>query len=269
MSTGANEINTINRTAMAGAAMVARVVIGTGVFFVNCTGNVAAKFFAAVEGSDNIGGKEKLAKLLKSGEPLEVYSFTEEKFKLFAKQAERYGIVYSVVKRDEEDELNGTYDVMVKRSDAGKLSRVLEKIGYSTTEPEATVEPVASEENVNNEPDGFTMTPKESRDLMGLMLEPDDRTMGNDQNPDLTAEREPLSADISPEKRNSVAERIENIKSVINNGSYENNESSNNLINNMLSGYDEVNDKESSINTIQDESEILMGNVSDGKEVSL
>lgn len=256
MSTGANEINTINRTAMAGAAMVARVVLGSSVHFVKLSSDVAKNFFAAVVHSDKLGGKENLSKLLKSGEPLEIYSFTEDKFKLFADEAKRYGIVYSVVKRDDDDLKNGNYDVMIKRSDAGKLSRVLDKIGYATTKPGAMVETVSSEENRNKEPDGVTMTTEESRNLIDIMLSPDER--GMKQNPDLSAEREPLSADISPEKRTSVTERMDKIKDNIINRQESGNESSyNNLVNTMLSGY-------------EDESDILMGgNVPDGKENSL
>ena len=267
MSTGANEINTINRTVMAGSAMVARVVLGSAVFCVKCSSDLIKNFFAAVAGSDSVGGKETLAALLKSGEPLEVYSFTEDKFKLFGEQAKRYGIAYSVVKRDAEDKINGTYDVMIKRSDAGKLSRVLDKIGYSTVETDAYAETVSSEENINKEPDGMTVTPGESRKLVELMLEPDTKMMGNSQNPGLSAEREPLSADILPEKRNSVAERLDNIKNIINNRGYDDSEINNNLVQQMLSGFDEEKNKEENmVNIFQNG---IFNNSVAGKENSL
>ena len=265
MNNGASEINTINRVSMAGTAMVARVVLGSAVFFVKCSCEVVKNFFAAAAGSESIRGKEKLTRLLKSGASLEVYTFTKEQFKAFAKQANRYGIVYSVVRRDAEDKADGTYDVMVKRSDAGKLTRVLDKIGYSTAKPVGNAEPVSEEKNNNKEPDGVTVTPEESRELVSLMLQPDERQRDSSQNPDYSAEGEPLSADISPEKRTSVNERMEKIRSDIKQN--EASENGDQLVGQMLSGYDKENDDENINLNLNQESE-LMGDFS-GKEDAL
>ncbi|MBQ8912486.1 MAG: PcfB family protein, partial [Lachnospiraceae bacterium] len=271
----ANEFYTFNRTAIEGAAMVARVVIGSSIHFVKLTGDKAKNFVSAVVHSEKTGGKERFSKLLKSGEPLEIYSFTEEKMKLFENQAKRYGIVYCVVKRDAEDEKTGNYDVMVKKSDAGKLKRVFDKIGYATTKPDAAAEPISEEQNINNEPSGMTVTPEESRNLVSIMLEPDDRQMGDGQNPDLTAERKPLSADISPEKRTSVAKRMDNIKDVMKIKSESEQESGySNIVNQMLSDYIPEDEDDKEKNNIADNisnsgSDISAGIISEGKESSL
>ncbi len=232
MSTGAKEIDTINRAAVQGSSMVARVVISSSVYFVRLSGTVAKDFFAAVVHSEKTAGKENLAKLLKTGEPLELYTFTEDKMKLFANEAKKYGIVYSVVKRDAADEKQGIYDVMVKKSDAGKLSRVLDKIGYANVEV-VEAEPIKEEVNSSKEQDGVSMTPKESRRLVDLMLQPDERGKDQSLNPELTAEREYLSAGISPEKRPSVEKKMEDIKMHMNEAS-----DTQNMINQMLSSDD-------------------------------
>ncbi|MBQ9199421.1 MAG: PcfB family protein [Lachnospiraceae bacterium] len=258
MSTGTNEVNTINQT-------VARVVLGSSVFLVKCSSNIVKNFFAAVAHSEKTSGKERLSKLLRSGEPLEIYTLSEDKFKLFKEHADRYGIVFSVVKRDSKDKKDNTYDVMVKKSDAGKLSRVFDKIGYATTKPGASVETVSSEDNRNKEPDGVTMTTEESRNLMDIMLSPDER--GMNQNPDMTAEREPLYADTSIEKRSSVNEKMDNYRNLKNR--QEDESSHSNMVNTMLSGYEDEKNKINGID-MPDESDILMGgNVSDGKESGL
>ena len=272
MSTGANEVNIINRTAMAGSAMVARIVLGSSVHFVKLSGVASIRFFGAVFHS-KVTAQAMVSTILKKG-PASIYQLTGDEMKRFKPQAKRYGILFAVVKRDAEDKLDNTYDVLVSNSDAGKLSRLFDKIGYATIKPDAAAEPISEEQNINNEPNGMTVTPEESRNLVSIMLEPDDRQMGDNQNPDLTAEREPLSADISPEKRTSVAKRMDNIKDVMKIKSESEQESGySNIVNQMLSDYilEDEQDKEKTEfdnNAAYSESDILTGIVSEGKEES-
>lgn len=121
MDNGANE-----------AQMITRVVLGGSVFILKLSGagiHQMAKFLsAAMNGEHNTSGLINMKTLLKSGQPLKVYSIRgDENFRSFARGAKEYGIVYSVVKRSDTDKNNEVYEIMVKQNDAAKINRVIEK----------------------------------------------------------------------------------------------------------------------------------------------
>ena len=121
MDNGANE-----------AQMITRVVLGGSVFILRLAGpgtiQIAKFLSAAMSGEYNTSGLVNLKTLLKSGQTLKVYSIKgDENFKSFARGAKEYGIVYSVIKRNENDKDNEIYEIMVKQNDAAKINRVIEK----------------------------------------------------------------------------------------------------------------------------------------------
>ncbi|MBP3808369.1 MAG: PcfB family protein [Eubacterium sp.] len=121
MDNGANE-----------AQMITRVVLGGSVFILKLSGtgiHQMAKFLsAAMNGEYNTSGLINMKTLLKSGQPLKVYSIRgDENFRSFARGAKEYGIVYSVIKRSDTDKNNEVYEIMVKQNDAAKINRVIEK----------------------------------------------------------------------------------------------------------------------------------------------
>lgn len=116
------------------AQMITRVVISGSVFIVKLAGKEAmqmAKFLSAfADGELATSGEIKLKTLLKSGQPLKVFSLKgDENFISFARGASEYGIVYSVVKRTDQEKTDQLFDIMVKQSDASKINRVIEKYG--------------------------------------------------------------------------------------------------------------------------------------------
>ena len=79
--------------------------------------NIAAFLVNYFKSNTKTRGKTRMAALLKSGQPLDVYQINVNKFKTFAKEAKKYGILYSVLGNKSINQEDGKIDIM---------SRVLE-----------------------------------------------------------------------------------------------------------------------------------------------
>jgi hypothetical protein len=75
-------------------------------------------------------GKARLASMLKSGKPLEIFTVKESDLKKFAQGAKQYGIVYCAL-RGKDQNKDGVCDVMVKAEDAPKISRLVERFKFA------------------------------------------------------------------------------------------------------------------------------------------
>ena len=197
------------------AQMITRVVISGSVFIVKLAGKETlqlAKFLsAAVDGELSTSGQIKLKTLLKSGQPLKVFTLKgDDNFVKFAEGAAQYGIVYSVVKRTDEEKSDQVYDIMVKQSDAAKINRVIEKYGLMQLEEsdgsaEMTRSYEAGDDSANGQ-DNEEMLIEDVRTLMAKMME-GGNAAGNDENFPVVSESEDLSGtqsefsedDIEPE----------------------------------------------------------------------
>ena len=97
--------------------------------------NVAAALMAAAAGSEKTKGKARLGTMLKSGKELKVFQLKQEDLERFAKEAKRYGLLYTVVKP--EDKGAPKLDIMARAEDASKINRILETLGYGRVEEQA------------------------------------------------------------------------------------------------------------------------------------
>ena len=124
------------------ADQVVRLVLQGSVFLLKVSGAASMEImkFLAAATSDNSksSGKIRLKNLLQSGSELKVFTLQgDENFREFASASRKYGVIYSVVKRDSEDKQNGIYDIMVKAEDAAKINRIIERYGLIEVKGEA------------------------------------------------------------------------------------------------------------------------------------
>ena len=97
--------------------------------------NLAALIMAALKTKKTqpttirVSGHERLKRMLKSGQPLDVFPVREKDIKAFTQEAKKYGIVYCAV-RDKEPKADGTVDVLVRKEDSPKINRVMERLQY-------------------------------------------------------------------------------------------------------------------------------------------
>lgn len=209
---GASEAEALSRMGINIATEVVtqvfRISLNGAIFVVRAAGAEAINFFAAaVKGDNKTAGQARLASLLKSGKPLKIYTFREDQIKEFAQAAKRYGIVYSMVKRDDDDKTNHVYDVMVKAEDAPKLNRVFEKMNYATVESDVTAEETTEEKLSAMEEKLMTI-----HELQEKMLQPRGAEL---ENPEQAVSGE-YQYTASSTNRPSVFEKMEQAKEVVN-----------------------------------------------------
>lgn len=101
-------------------------------YILRIAGNVTKETVLAIhsimESKTQTKGKTTLTSMVKSGEPVSIFSLPKEKLKDFAKETKKYGVVYVVVK-DKMDE-NGKVDIMVKDKDKAKIDRIIRKFEH-------------------------------------------------------------------------------------------------------------------------------------------
>lgn len=211
--------------------MIVRLAMQGSVFFLKITGQAAASILsfiaAAVKENAKSSGRMKLKNLLETGSELKVFTVHgEDNFREFLKEAKRYGMLFSVVKRSAEDKQNGIYDIMVRTEDASKLNRIIEKHHYA--EVKATTRTVAAEEVQEQEI-------IEVRDLMSKMMEQDL------SNPDQALEDPSRSGALlrarNPENRPSIKKEVEEIVKEMN--APEKAKTDENVMPNLMIGEDE------------------------------
>jgi hypothetical protein len=90
---------------------------------------IAVMLIAALKsnsGNLKLKGKTRLESMLKSGQPLDIFSVKDSDLKKFAEGAKQYGVVYCVL-REKNRSPDGLVDVMVKADDAPKINRMVER----------------------------------------------------------------------------------------------------------------------------------------------
>lgn len=200
---GASEAEAVTRMALSATEMVARIALQGTVYMVRIAGRGSMEllgFLAAAAKSEKTAGKEKLATLLKSGSALKVFTFREDQMKQFIDAAKRYGIVYSVVKRDEADMAAGTYDVMVKADDASRINRILEKMEAASVDASVTGSEMSHDENEI----------ADVRELLDFMLSKPEQSLENPREAVDSASLSTVSS--SQQGRASVREQISTFK---------------------------------------------------------
>ena len=167
------------------AETITRVVIMGSTFILGLSGKAAlsvARFAAAaMDPKAKQSGKTRLRNLLQSGSELKVFTIQgEDHYQKFAAEAKDYGILYSVVKRTEEDIQGDVYDLLVRAEDAGKINRVIEKFHLIEVDGGVvSVDPQTVEENKI----------VDARTLLSKMLDRRDQTV----NPQEASEEVSLS----------------------------------------------------------------------------
>ena len=97
--------------------------------------NIAAALYTIYKDRDTrkIKGQQKLTSMLKSGKELKVFTITDKNLKTFAKEANRYGVVYSALKGKENDS-DHMVDILARAEDASKINRIVERFNLSAVD---------------------------------------------------------------------------------------------------------------------------------------
>ena len=164
-------------------------------------------------------GKARLNAMLKSGQPLEIFSVRESDLKQFVQGAKQYGIVYCALKNT-KDCPDGMVDIMVKAEDAPKINRIVERFHLATVEKAHTeIKPIAEQEKSKPPaPESETPRPEKSREKTQtppqqrpLSQAPEVPPSGNTSNTQKKSEK-PISSKPSVKKELGEIKAVQNGK---------------------------------------------------------
>lgn len=243
------------------AELVTRLVLNGTVFMVKLAGQTAAgatrllTFLAAAAKSENVSGQKRLADLIKSGKPIQLFTLDEAQLEAFKKGAKKYCIAYSLVKRED-----GTCDILVKEDDAVRINRVLGDI--------ATVAPTLTAEETDEQAEGTDVS--DIRELINQMMQPDERAVNPQEAADMKdslSAASSMAADLPEGERGSVAGKINEINTALENTPAEEKNTMGNLLQMMLNQENaQANTpaKEDGLEEINEAFEKLMGSLNRG-----
>ena len=101
--------------------------------------NIGALLVAALSQKNQTMGKTQLVNMLRSGKPLKVFSIQQKELKLFAQQARRYGILYTVLKERTANSPLSNIDIIVREEDGARLQRIVERFGLGKVDRTSVV----------------------------------------------------------------------------------------------------------------------------------
>lgn len=90
---------------------------------------IAKMLAAASKEQHKTKGKTRLENMLKSGQPLRIYTLRNEDLQVFCQEAKKYGVLYCVLK--DKGVKDGKVDIMVREFDSPRVSRILDRFNLS------------------------------------------------------------------------------------------------------------------------------------------
>ncbi|MCQ2148719.1 MAG: PcfB family protein, partial [Bacteroidales bacterium] len=92
-------------------------------------------------------GKARLSNMIKSGSELKVFTVQQKDLKKFAKEAKRYGVLYSILREKGNEDPNAAIDIIARANDAPKITRIVERFNLSTVDKASVVRDMEAERN--------------------------------------------------------------------------------------------------------------------------
>ena len=138
MNAGGDAAEQIVRMSLEGVEVAARIT-GSG------AKNLAVLIAAVLKEEQKTHGKARLSNMIRSGNELKVFTVQQKDLKKFAKEAKRYGVLYSVLREKGNDNPNASIDVIARASDAPKITRIVEKFSLNTVDKASVVRAMEKE----------------------------------------------------------------------------------------------------------------------------
>ena len=172
MNAGGDAAEQIVRMSLEGVEVAARIT-GSG------AKNLAVLIAAVLKEEQKTHGKARLTNMIKSGHELKVFTVQQKDLKTFAKEAKRYGVLYSVLREKKNDDPSATVDIIARANDAPKISRIVERFKLNTVDKASVVRAMELEMERNpifakteKSPQSLQHSEKENNFLMGKQEKP-------------------------------------------------------------------------------------------------
>lgn len=138
MNAGGDAAEQVVRMSLEGVEVVARIT-GSG------AKNLAVLIAAVLKEEQKTHGKARLSNMIRSGSELKVFTVQQKDLKRFAKEAKRYGVLYSVLREKGSGSPDASIDVIARATDAPKITRIMEKFRLNTVDKASVVKTMEKE----------------------------------------------------------------------------------------------------------------------------
>ena len=110
------------------AGEVAIKIVGTG------AKNLAVLLYAIAKNKKKTKGKIDLNNMLKTKEPLQIFTIKEKQLKEFNEYAKQYGVLYTALIDRKHQSKDGIVDILVKMDDSAKINRIVERFNLANVD---------------------------------------------------------------------------------------------------------------------------------------
>ena len=132
MNAGGDAAEQVVRMSLEGVEVAARIS-GEG------AKQLAILIAAVLKEEQKTHGKARLSNMIKSGNELKVFTVQQKDLKTFAKEAKRYGVLYSILREKGNKNPDAAIDIIARAADAPKINRIVERFNLSTVDKASVV----------------------------------------------------------------------------------------------------------------------------------
>ena len=208
----------IVKMSLEGMEVVARIT-GTGIE------RVAIALLALAKEKQKTKGETKLNNMLKSGEPLQIFSLRQDELRKFQEEAKKYGILYTALIDKKHPDIDGLADIMVKERDAFRVNHIFERFklsAVSLADIKTEIQKDKMEEMLNDAKNrGIEIKSNEEKIISEITAT--NKEKANDKNPNLAKTEKSLLSEhtlenkeklevVSNKKKPSVRETLNQIQ---------------------------------------------------------
>ena len=138
MNAGGDAAEQVVRMSLEGVEVAARIS-GEG------AKQLAILIAAVLKEEQKTHGKARLSNMIKSGNELKVFTVQQKDLKTFAKEAKRYGVLYSILREKGNKNPDAAIDIIARAADAPKINRIVERFNLSTVDKASVVRDMEAE----------------------------------------------------------------------------------------------------------------------------
>ena len=181
---------------------VAAKITGAGVE------RIAIALLAMAKQKQMTKGKTNLNNMLKSGNPLQIFSLKQDELKKFHDESKKYGILYTALIDKKHPDTDGLVDIMVRQQDAIRVNHIFERFKLSAVnlaDIRTEVEKDKMEEMLQDAKErGIEVKSNEEKLVDDIMSKPIQKEEQEVSNPQVAkTEKSPLSEPLSENKNKS------------------------------------------------------------------
>ena len=200
MNTGGDAAEQIVRMSLEGFEVAVKIT-GAG------AKNIAVLLYSILKEEQKTKGKARLTNLLRSGNPLKIYTLKNDDLRKFAQEAKKYGVLYYAMVDRKNKDPKAEVDILAPIEDAAKISRIVERFKLSAVESDIVVQEEKTKDGKTDiaEPDIGVQEKAEKDKLLDELMGKPIQKEENAQNPSLAkTEKSPQSEPISEQPKKSA-----------------------------------------------------------------